>query len=61
MYIICTTRVQHPSHMGWAPHIMGPTPCERGVVHLLYMWCTGITSIYIYDKVIHALSTKLSI
>jgi hypothetical protein len=23
MYIICTTKVQHPSHMGWAPHIMG--------------------------------------
>jgi hypothetical protein len=23
---------------------VGSTLCERGVVHLLYMWCTGITS-----------------
>jgi hypothetical protein len=44
MYITCTTRVQHSSHMGWAPRTVGSTPCERSVVHMLYMWCTGITS-----------------
>jgi hypothetical protein len=43
MYITCTTRVQHLSHMGWAPHTVGPIPCERDVVHLLCMWCTRIT------------------
>jgi hypothetical protein len=36
MYIICTTRVQHPSHMGWAPHIMGPTHVRE----VLYTCCT---------------------
>jgi len=43
--------VQHPSHMGWAPHTVEPTSCERGVVHLLYMWCTRITSrIFLVEK-----------
>jgi len=36
MYITCTTNVQHPSHMGWAPTLWGP-PHVRGV---LYTCCT---------------------
>jgi hypothetical protein len=43
--------VHHMYNKGTTPlsHGVGSThygahPCERGVVHLLYMWCTGITS-----------------
>jgi len=61
--------VHHMYNKGTTPlsHGVGSThygahPCERGVVHLLYMWCTGITSQFNIEKclAIHSHPTPIT-